>query len=157
MPQFLIDFVHNPVWWAGFLSWLLAQGIKMLSNLLVTHRVDFSYLVSTGGMPSAHTATVCGLATAIGWLYGCDSALFTVSLAFAILTMLDASTVRYAAGQQARLLNEIVDELFEHHRLAEEKLKELLGHTRLEIFMGMIIGILVGLIVTAFSILSTHS
>jgi len=91
----------------------------------------------------------CGLATSIGLEAGFGSPVFIVALALAMVTMFDASTVRNAAGQQARLLNEIVDEFFQEHRLSEVKLKELLGHTRLEVLVGMIIGILVAIIVVA--------
>jgi hypothetical protein len=106
-------------------------------------------MVSTGGMPSAHSALASGLATAVGLRGGFDSPLFALTLAFALMVMFDASTVRRAAGLQARLLNEIIDELFKEHHLSERKLKELLGHTRLEVVMGMIIGILVGMLVTS--------
>ena len=78
--------------------------------------------------------------------------IFVLSLTFAIIVMFDASTVRRAAGLQARLLNEIVDELFKEHHLSERKLAELLGHTRLEVFLGMIIGILVAMLITSTGI-----
>ena len=121
----------------------------MLIGLCRTRRLDFSYLVSTGGMPSAHSAMVCGLCTAIGLETGFGKPVFMVALAFALITMFDASTVRWAAGQQARLLNEIIEELRTEHRFSERKLKELLGHTRLEVLVGLVVGILVGLIVVA--------
>ena len=136
----------STVFWAALGAWLVAQFTKMICGFLRTHRVDFSYLVSTGGMPSAHSAMVSGLATSVGYSQGMDSPVFVIALAFAIVVMFDASTVRRATGQQARLLNEIVDELFHEHHFSEHKLVELLGHTRLEVFMGMTIGILVGLI-----------
>ncbi len=127
---------------------MIAQFVKMMCGFILRKRVDFRYFVSTGGMPSAHSATVSGLATSIGITQGFDSPEFVVALCFAIITMFDASTVRRAAGQQAGVLNEIIDELFHGHAISQKRLKELLGHTRLEVFMGMIVGILVGLIVT---------
>jgi acid phosphatase family membrane protein YuiD len=136
----------NVSWWAGFLGWFLAQMVKVFLNLKRTGRIDFQYLVSLGGMPSAHTATVCALTTSIGLNAGFETPLFAVALALATIVMFDASTVRRAAGQQARLLNEIVEEIFKSHRVSHIKLKELLGHTRTEILVGMLIGIGVGLI-----------
>ena len=145
-----VGYVFNSVFfWSGLGAWLMAQFTKMLCAFYETRRMDFRYLVSTGGMPSAHSATVCGLAVAIGLAHGFGSALFVLALVFAILTMFDASTVRRAAGLQASLLNEIIDELFTEHHFSERKLKELLGHTRLEVFMGAVMGILTGMLITS--------
>lgn len=131
----------HPSFWAGLLGWIVAQTMKMISCLIKSRRLDFSYMVSTGGMPSAHSAMACSLATSLGLCEGFDSAVFAFGCAFAIVVMFDAQSVRKAAGEQARLLNQIVDELLREHHLSENKLKELLGHTRLEVFMGMITGI----------------
>ncbi len=129
--------------WIGcaFASWAMAQFCKLISAFAQTREMDFGYFVSTGGMPSAHSATVGGLATSIGITEGFGSPAFAVAFALAGITMFDASTVRMAAGKQAALVNEIVRELFQRHRLAEKPLKELLGHTRFEVFMGMLVGI----------------
>ena len=129
--------------WIGcaFASWGVAQLCKLLSSLLQTRELDLAYFLSTGGMPSAHSATVAGLATAIGMTEGFDSPAFAIAFAVAGITMFDASTVRLAAGKQAALVNQIVRELFQNHRLDEKPLKELLGHTRFEVFMGMLLGI----------------
>jgi len=135
--------------WATFCAWTVAQFTKMLCGFYRTRRLDFSYLVSTGGMPSAHSAMASGLATSVGLKMGFGTPVAVVAVAFALMTMFDASTVRRAAGQQARLLNEIIDELFKEHHFSERKLAELLGHTRLEVFMGMLIGILVAMIAVA--------
>jgi acid phosphatase family membrane protein YuiD len=123
----------------------------MLCDFVRTRRIDFSYLVSTGGMPSAHTALVWGLTTSVGLNGGFDSPFFATTLAFALIVSFDATTVRNAAGQQARLLNEMMDELFKEHHFSEQKLAELLGHTPLEVVMGMIMGILVALLVNAIA------
>jgi len=147
MPNGLQDFAGNICFWSAVCSWVVAQCTKMLTGFYRTRRLDFHYLVSTGGMPSAHSASVCGLAAAVGQTLGFDSPVFAIALGFALVVMFDASTVRRAAGLQASLLNEIVDELFKEHHLSERKLKELLGHTRLEVFMGMVIGILVSIII----------
>jgi acid phosphatase family membrane protein YuiD len=146
------SFLHiftNINFWSPFCAWMVAQFTKMLCGFYNTHRLDFSYLVSTGGMPSAHSAMVSGLATMVGLTAGFKTPVFAVSLAFALITTFDASTVRRAAGMQARLLNELIDELFKEHHFSERKLAELLGHTRLEVFMGVIVGILTALLVAS--------
>lgn len=136
--------------WAAAAGWLVAQLIKMVICLAQTHRLDFRYLVSTGGMPSAHSALACALATAMGLTEGFATPAFTLSFFFAAVVMFDAQTVRAAAGKQARLLNQIVDELFQEHHLSENKLKELLGHTRVEVFFGMLTGIATAMVVFRF-------
>ncbi|MBL7115582.1 MAG: divergent PAP2 family protein [Kiritimatiellae bacterium] len=148
-----VDLFRNVCFWSAAFAWLIAQFTKMLCGFYRTHRLDFSYLVSTGGMPSAHSALVSGLAISVGLLSGFDSPISIVAMGFALITMFDASTVRRAAGLQARLLNQIIDELFKEHHLSETKLKELLGHTRIEVFMGMVVGILTALLVVSLPIL----
>ena len=140
---------ENVCFWAPFCAWITAQFIKMLCSYTRTRSFDFSYMVSTGGMPSAHTAMITGLAASIGIVHGFNTAIFCVALAIALVVMFDAATVRRASGMQARLLNQMVEELFKQHKFSEKKLAELLGHTRLEVFMGMVVGILVAMIVTA--------
>jgi acid phosphatase family membrane protein YuiD len=135
-----MDSLH-PSFWAALFGWFVAQTIKMICCLIESRRLDFSYMVSTGGMPSAHSAMASALATSLGLCYGFDSAFFSLAFAFAMVVMFDAQSVRKAAGEQAALLNQIVDELLNEHHLSENKLKELLGHTRLEVFMGMLTGI----------------
>jgi acid phosphatase family membrane protein YuiD len=131
----------HPSFWAALFGWMVAQSIKMACSFIETRRLDFSYMVSTGGMPSAHSAMATALGTSIGFCEGFDSPLFAMGCAFAIVVMFDAQSVRKAAGEQARLLNQIVDQLLREHHLSENKLKELLGHTRLEVFMGFLTGI----------------
>jgi len=126
---------------SALLAWTLAQSIKMATIYRKSKRLDFSALVSTGGMPSAHSAMVCALATSVGLREGMNSSLFALTLAFALVVMFDAQSVRRAAGQQARTLNRIVDELFQHHHLSHQKLAELLGHTRMEVFAGFLTGV----------------
>lgn len=134
--------MSNLVLWSAVLAWLAAQTIKMIISLVQRGRLDFSYMVSTGGMPSAHSASVSGLAAAAGLSTGLDSPLFAVATIFACIVMFDAQSVRLAAGKQAKLLNQMVDELFHEHHFSEQKMAELLGHTRLEVFAGAALGIL---------------
>ena len=131
----------HATFWAALIGWLVAQTAKMINCLIESKKLDFSYMVSTGGMPSAHSAMASALATSLGLCEGFDSAIFALGTAFAVVVMFDAQSVRKAAGEQAKLLNQIVDELLHEHHLSENKLKELLGHTRLEVFMGFLTGI----------------
>lgn len=144
-----VGWLYNPTVWAGLCGWLVAQTTKMICFFARTRRINFGYLVSTGGMPSAHSAMAAALATSAAIREGTASPLFAVTLAFALVVMFDAQSVRRAAGLQARILNQMLDELFKTHRLGEHRLAELLGHTRLEVFMGLLMGILVALLVHA--------
>ena len=149
MSNSFFNLFTKPWFWSSFLGWTIAQTIKLVTELIRTRRIDFSYYVSTGGMPSAHSAMVSGLATAIGLTEGFDSAVFMLALAFATITMFDAAGVRNAAGQQAKLLNQIVEEFFTDQPLNFPKMKELLGHTRLEVFAGLVTGVIVALAVVS--------
>lgn len=141
-------FFKSPIFWSAFGAYVVASLLKSLGNLLNTGKMDFHYLTRLGGMPSAHSAMVCGLTTSIGLSEGFGSTLFALSFAFAAVVMFDASTVRRATGLQARLLNQIVDEVFKNHHLSAQKLIDILGHTRLEVFAGMIVGVLIGILTT---------
>lgn len=140
----------TPWFWSCFLGWMTAQLIKMLISFFRTKQLDFAFLLSTGGMPSAHSAMVMGLATAIGITEGFDTPIAMLALGFAAITMFDAAVVRRAAGQQAKIINRMVKEVFVEHKFTTKPLKELLGHTRLEVFWGMITGIAVAVIVCNF-------
>jgi len=124
----------------------------MLCFYVRTRRINFGYLVSTGGMPSAHSCMAAALTTSVALCVGTADPLFAVTAAFAIVIMFDAQSVRRAAGMQARLLNQMLAELFTSHRFSRDKLEELLGHTRLEVVMGMIMGVFVALIINSFSL-----
>ncbi|MBO6066870.1 MAG: divergent PAP2 family protein [Kiritimatiellae bacterium] len=139
-------FMH-PWFWSSFLGWTVAQLIKMLSNAVKTKTFDFEYLVSTGGMPSAHSAMATGLATAIGLTEGFGTPVAMLGIGWAAITIFDAATVRKAAGDQAKVLNQIVKELKESLKLDPQHLKELLGHTQLEVLAGFITGKVTAVIV----------
>ncbi len=140
-----MNFWQNTSFWAAFFSWIFAQTTKMIIEVVQTRKINFGCLVRNGGMPSAHSAMAGGLATSVGLEGGFGSPLFAVACAFAGVVMLDASTVRRSAGLQAILLNEMIDVAFKEHRFAERKLVEILGHTRLEVIMGMTLGIVTAL------------
>lgn len=145
----LLHLFTTPWFWSSFVGWTLAQLMKMSTGLIKTGRVDFRYLLSTGGMPSAHSAMVCGLCTSIGLTEGFDAPVTMLAAGFAAITMFDAAVVRRAAGHQAKIMNLMIDELFTQHKLRHLHLKELLGHTRKEVFAGMFVGIAVAWTVTA--------
>jgi acid phosphatase family membrane protein YuiD len=146
----LFHLLETPWFWSSFIGWTLAQLVKMTTGFAKTGVIDFRYLLSTGGMPSAHSAMVCGLATSIGLTEGFDSPVAMLASGFAAITMFDAASVRRAAGHQAKVMNQIIDELFKEHKFRQTRLKELLGHTRKEVFAGMAVGIVVALAVVHF-------
>ena len=139
----------TPWFWASFTGWTLAQVIKMTAGFVKTGQIDFRYLLSTGGMPSAHSAMVCGLCTSIGLTEGFGSPIAMLAAGIAAITMFDAAVVRRAAGHQAKIMNQMIDELFKQHKLRQTHLKELLGHTRKEVFAGMFVGIAVAVAMVA--------
>lgn len=138
------DILNNRVLQVALFACFIAQALKLLVELVKNRKLNISILVTTGGMPSAHSALVTALAAGVGQTIGWASAEFAVAMVFAIIVMYDAAGVRQAAGKQARILNQIVDELFnEHHELNQDRLKELLGHTPFQVIAGSALGITV--------------
>lgn len=127
------------------LAWFTAQFIKVSIKIIKVKKVDFMIFVSSGGMPSSHSAFTVSLAVTIGKNYGWNSGLFALSVAFALIVMYDAAGVRRAAGKQAKVLNRLVYTHMDRIEF-EGKLKELLGHTPFEVFMGALLGIAMGLL-----------
>ena len=155
MRQLIIDFLKNSTFWSAIAAWTVAQAAKVLCNLVTAKKGgEGHWLLRMGGMPSSHSATVCSLATSLAWHYGCSSPIFGFSAALAILVMFDASTVRRATGMQAKLLNEIVDDLFKDKHVSPKKVIELIGHTQIEVFFGMFLGIAVALVVNALYLIA---
>ncbi|MCD4814425.1 divergent PAP2 family protein [bacterium] len=128
-----------------FTAWLFASFVKVVLHLIKARKFDFRLLVDTGRMPSSHSAFVMCLSTVVGLETGWDSPLYLFALGFAILVMNDASGVRRAAGHQARILNVILDDMSQHKHISQGRLKEFLGHTRLEVMAGATIGVMWGL------------
>ena len=141
----MTEIFANPVFMAAVWAWAVAQTLKVLFYSMRERRVNLRWLVTMGGMPSSHSATVAGLATAVGLREGVRSTPFAIALAFALVVMYDAAGVRRAAMTQARILNQIVDELFQGHPISETRLRELLGHTPVEVFVGAILGIAIAI------------
>ena len=130
----------NPPLVLALLAMLSVQTFKFLRAVLSRRRPDFTRLVGTGGMPSAHAASVTALTVAAGLSAGWRSPLFGVTAFFALITMYDAAGIRRAAGHQARVLNRMYKELEEYHKLDPERLHELLGHTPVEVLVGALYG-----------------
>lgn len=126
----------------GILSAFIAQIIKFILFTIKNKKINFKIFSTTGGMPSSHSAGVMGLSTLVGILEGFDSIIFALSLGFSLIIMYDAAGLRRAAGKTAACLNKMMEDFY-HHDLQSVggKLKELLGHTPLEVFMGAIFGI----------------
>lgn len=124
-------------------AWFIAQIIKIVLTFYSSKKIDLTRFVGSGGMPSSHTAFVTALSTSIGRIYGWESPIFAVSLCFALVVMYDAAGVRRAAGNQAKILNIIIEDLAHNKPITDEKLKELIGHTPKEVVAGAVLGILI--------------
>lgn len=132
---------------AGILAWLISQAIKVLRGVRTSRRFNFRWLFDTGGMPSSHSATVGALATSVGLYYGFVSMPFLITFIFTIITLSDAAGVRRSVGRQAGILNKMLDDLYEKGQVPDARLKELLGHTPIEVLAGTFLGIVLSLII----------
>ena len=142
----IIDMFTNYVLWCAALGWVTAQVLKVVITLILRRRFDLKLLFASGGMPSSHSATVCALATAIGKVRGFGSVEFALSFVFAFIVMYDASGVRRAAGEQAKVINKLVKSIEHGDKLEMQKeLKELIGHTPLEVMAGAVLGVIIGI------------
>lgn len=139
----------NSPLWTALLATVVAQVFKVLLVLLTERRWAFDRMLETGGMPSSHSAAVTSLATGMGFSYGWDSPYFALAAVFGSIVMYDATGIRRAAGMQAELLNELVQELADvfDEGFQPQALKTLLGHTYPQVIVGAILGILTGVIV----------
>ena len=135
-------FQNVPLMAAGT-AWVLAQIVKVPLDYFFTREFNWHLLLSAGGMPSSHSALVTGLAWTIGLEYGFDSPVFAVAFVVAAVVIYDATGVRRAAGEHAKVINRMIADLVEGHPLKEKELKELLGHTPRQVFAGIIFGWLV--------------
>ena len=140
--------LDNRILVAAFIAWAIAQLTKTVYELIRYRKLRLSRLVSAGGMPSSHSALVTGLATATGRVAGIESAAFAISLVLAAIVMYDAAGVRRAVSIQARILNQMIDEAFQGKPFAEKRLRELIGHTPIQVIVGGLLGVGVALVVT---------
>jgi acid phosphatase family membrane protein YuiD len=127
---------------ACVLAWVVAQFSKPLIHYVHSRRIDLRYLFTAGGMPSSHSAVVVALATAIGLDAGLSSVSFALAAVFAAVVMYDAAGVRRAVSLQARVLNRMLTEIVEAQQFNERRLRELIGHTPFEVFVGAMLGAL---------------
>jgi len=148
--EYLQQILQNRILWSGVAAWLIAQIFKAVSNVILTGKFSWERLFGDGGMPSGHSATVSAVMLSAGLYTGFDSAVFAVSAILAIIVMHDAMNVRLESGKQAHLLNvmaEMFEELTGTDLPNDKKLKELLGHTPLQVCCGCALGLVVALAV----------
>ena len=139
--------ITNKYIYIPLLVWFFIQLFKVIWDLVETKKFNFKRILGAGGMPSSHSAVVMCLSVMVGKEYGFGSSVFALALIFAIVVMYDAAGIRRAAGKQAALLNKIVDTPGLSLPQVQERLVEVLGHTPTQVFVGAIIGIIVGLVV----------
>lgn len=135
-----------PVLFIAVSAWAIAQVLKLLISIAVYRKFDITYLITGGGMPSSHSALVCAAAVSTGICSGFDSPVFAMAAVMAFIVMYDASHVRRETGKQSKVLNYIMSTWEE--KLPEQfeaELKELIGHTPLQVAVGAVLGIAVGL------------
>ncbi len=155
--KYFSELLNNHILITAAFSWLMAQFIKMLINFHFTRKIDLERLVGSGGMPSCHSATVSALFTVTTFYYGPGSFEFAVTAILAIIVMYDARGVRRETGKQAVLLNQIRDYLLYGEKkgkakpdFSDENLKELVGHTPLQVVVGAVLGIVIGVLSGVF-------
>ena len=147
MKNTFLMFITNKYVYVPIILWACIQTYKVIYDLYTTKRFNFKRILGAGGMPSSHSAVVTSIATLIGKYQGVDSAIFGLALMFALVVMYDACGVRRAAGKQAKVLNEIVNTPGLAISTVQEKLVEVLGHTPVEVFVGAVLGITIGILV----------
>jgi uncharacterized protein len=130
----------------AFMCWLIAclasQTIKIVLGTVRERKFDFRWLLGTGGMPSTHAAGVTALSLSVGLQQGFDSPLFAVAVSFTVIILFDAQGVRRSSGRQAQVLNKILEDIYFKRRIQDERVKELLGHTPVEVMGGMFVGVM---------------
>ena len=138
--------ITNKCIYVPVVIWVIVQVMKIVIEYIKTKKINFRRLVGAGGMPSSHSAIVCALASCIGKEYGFDSGIFAIALIMALVVMYDAAGVRRAAGKQAAILNKMLETPAMTKIEVQGKLVEFLGHTPIQVFVGAIIGFVVGYI-----------
>ena len=134
----------------------IAQSIKIFTKLFKTGKIDWRIMAKTGGMPSSHSCCTMGMAVSVGLIEGFNDTQFAIALCLALIVMYDAAGVRRTVGLQARVLNQIMTEIFsEHPRLSSERIKEFLGHTPKEVFVGAALGSVIAYLFNTWAV--SHS
>ncbi len=146
--EVIFSIFENRAIQAAILAWAVAQAIKVILTLVISKRFDSSRVFGSGGMPSSHSAMACALVTTLGFREGFSSPLFALAFCFAGVVMYDAAGVRRSAGKNAAVINHLLDGLAGNGlHLDEERLKELVGHTPIQVLAGALLGILIGVLV----------
>ena len=152
----IYDFFSNYLLISAIVSWFGAQMCKVFTGMFKERKFNLITLFfSNGGMPSSHSAVVCGLATASIISYGLGSAYTAITLVIALVVMVDASGVRYETGKQAEIINKMIKEIFSHEKNPEEfntNLKELVGHTPFQVLVGALFGIVCSVVLAIFMV-----
>uniref|UniRef100_A0A383W5Z8 Uncharacterized protein n=1 Tax=Tetradesmus obliquus TaxID=3088 RepID=A0A383W5Z8_TETOB len=139
------DLFTNRVFLAGFWAWFCAQTLKIFTHRIKKGVWDLKAIVASGGMPSSHSALVAGVTTGIAYQHGVGSSAFALAVALSSIVMYDAAGVRRHAGKQAEVLNQVIGELLDGHPVSDVKLKEVLGHTPLQVCCGAVLGVFFGI------------
>ncbi|MEA4816480.1 MAG: divergent PAP2 family protein [Lachnospiraceae bacterium] len=134
--------ILNKTIWVAVLAWAIAQAMKIVINAFQNKTIDLKLIYSTGGMPSSHSAFVTSASISIGRIYGFDSGLFALSVIFSLIVMYDSAGVRRAAGTHATAINLLLNI---NGVTLEEQLKELLGHTPIQVVIGAILGMIIAI------------
>lgn len=134
---------RNKILMTTLFAWIIAQTVKVVIGVVRQRKFDFRWFVGTGGMPSSHASGASCLATAIGLAYGFNGVYFALAASYALVVMFDAQGVRRAAGKQARILNRITEDIYWQGKINDNRLRELIGHTPIEVIMGCLLGIFI--------------
>ena len=140
----MLEILNNRIIQGGFLAWAIAQALKVILTLIISKKFDSTRMWGSGGMPSSHSSTTCALMMLIGFSEGFDSAVFALAFAFSAIVMYDAAGVRRSTGKNAAVLNRLIDDLYKDGSFHEEHLKELVGHTPIQVLAGAMLGIIIG-------------
>ena len=146
MRDFFVEAYRNKILMTTLSAWMIAQTIKVVIGVFRLKKFDFRLFIGSGGMPSSHAAGATCLATSVGLECGFDSAYFALAFAFAIVVMFDAQGVRRSTGKQAGILNKIMDDIYWRGKIQELRLRELIGHTPVEVIIGGFLGIVIALV-----------
>jgi len=145
MRNFFLEIISNKIFMTTISAWVIAQTVKVTLGVIRQRKFDFRWFVGTGGMPSSHAAGASCLATAVGLKSGFDTIYFALAASFALVVMFDAQGVRRASGRQARILNKITEDIYWQGKLKENRLRELIGHTPVEVIVGFFLGVAIAL------------
>jgi acid phosphatase family membrane protein YuiD len=137
----VFQFARNRILWVTVMVWITGQSIKIVANLLRGRRFNFRWIIRTGGMPSSHAAGVTALSVCCGMEYGFQSGMFALSSVFAMVTMFDAQGVRRSTGEQAEVLNKVIDDMYWHKKVDVGRIREFVGHSPMQVLAGLVLGV----------------